>query len=207
MSSTGAAVGGVAAHLRGKAATADALLSAYRDTFCVPAQYVPSAKIPANFTSPGFSLTFSMGNCSSSFVTGARVNCVGPHVRFRATPAAATGPYVSGGQFFGEQCAAAATFGTTTRTVLAVLDKEAKLIPSQIAAQVSGAVSGIVPTLPQFPSVPGVPLTGFIGGGGSSSATAAVDGANNGAAGGAASGGAAGGGGSSTTGAAGGDGL
>ena len=148
-----------------------------------------------------------MGNCSSSFATGARVNCVGPHAHFRMTPAVATGPYISGGQFYGEQCAAAATFGSTSCTVLAVLDKNAKLVPSQVASAVSGAVSGIVPTLPAYPAVPGVPLTGFLGGAGSSSATAAVDGANGGAAGSAAGGGAAGGGGASTTGAAGGDGL
>ena len=161
-------------------------------------QHTHTHPSPLSSPAPGFSLTFSLGNCSLGLATGASVSCVGPYTRFRMTPAVLTGPYVRPGFFVGEQCAAAAAFGGVQRTVLAVLDKNAKLIPSQIAAQVSGAVSGVVAALPQ-PSVPGVPLAGFLGGVGSSSATAATDGGGMGAAGASAGGGAGGGGGASTT--------
>lgn len=225
----GANLGG---KVRQASATADALLSSYRDSFCAPATYVPSGKMPANFTcerregrregawsdrgraradpsppppppAPGFSLTFSMGNCSLGLAAGAAVNCVGPYTRFRMTPAVLTGPYTRPGFFRGEDCAASATFGTTTRRVLAVLDKNAKFAPADVAAAVSGAVSGAVQAA--LPAVPGVPLTGFVGAAAATSATAAVDGAGGAAAGGSASDG-AGGGGASTTAAGGGGG-
>lgn len=117
LSTAATATAGAGGALRRGAATADALYSAYRAEYCAPAVYIPSTRMPANFTSelggeremekererkafraqktptstshlfsfhfspsietnplshtgPGFSLTFSLGNCSLAMNPG-----------------------------------------------------------------------------------------------------------------------------------------
>ena len=51
LSTAASATAGAGGAIRRGAATADALYAAYRTEYCAPAQYIPSTKMPANFTS------------------------------------------------------------------------------------------------------------------------------------------------------------
>ena len=96
-------------------------------------------------TAPGFSLTFSLGNCDLSL--GDRsLECVAPYVRYRQTPAVLTGPHVRPGFFVGETCRAAAAFGTPQRNILFVLDPKKPRdmpSPSELAGLVADEVVNV----------------------------------------------------------------
>ena len=66
-----------------------------------------------------------------------------PSVRYRQTPAVLTGPDVRPGFFVGEQCRAAAVFGTPVRNVIAVFDPKKPdqyASPAELAAAVADEV-------------------------------------------------------------------
>lgn len=67
LSTAASATAGVGGAVRRGAATADALYAAYRNEYCAPAQYVPSAKMPANFTSEFFFDVFFFEKKKNSF--------------------------------------------------------------------------------------------------------------------------------------------
>ena len=165
-------------------------LALFLSLFSLPPRplFSPFTFLPA----PGFSLTFSLGNCELD--AGARsLECVAPSVRYSQSPAVLTGAHVRPAFFSGEVCRASATFGSADRRVIAVLDpKKPKEMPTpaflattladevvttfQDAAR--GAGSAIEAALPggAAPALFGGP------GGGAATTTTAVGGADAGVA-------------------------
>ena len=110
------------------------LHTSFTNAYCTPAIYTPSAPVPANLTGvllitaaiplhvwtdtvlscmcgavqsgPGFSLTFSAGNCTFDPVElqskDGAIQCVGPSVTLDKTPAIFTSGYESAATFTGE---------------------------------------------------------------------------------------------------------
>lgn len=143
----------------------------------------------SSFTAPGFSLTFSLGNCDLSL--GERsLECVAPYVRYRQTPAVLTGPHVRPGFFVGETCRAAAAFGVPQRNIIAVLDpKKGMPAPADLAGIVADEVVNVFTDAAQgagdalgaaFPA--GAAPALFGGPGGGAATTTAVVGGGDGAA-------------------------
>ncbi|CAL8460863.1 g394 [Coccomyxa elongata] len=148
------------------------LYATYEDAYCTPAEYIPPAKVPANLTGPGFTLTFALGNCTFDdkqlLSKDGAIECVGPSVTLDKTPATFTSAYVSAAKFVGQQCEISKSFGDTEAEILYVFDPKElatqpaplKEIADYLEQQLTDILStiGIQPVMPPPTATTGIPV-------------------------------------------------
>ncbi|EIE25587.1 hypothetical protein COCSUDRAFT_40785 [Coccomyxa subellipsoidea C-169] len=149
------------------------LYGTYEDAYCTPAEYTPPAKVPANLTGPGFTLTFELGNCTFDgkelLSKDGAIHCVGPSVTLDRTPATFTSAYISAAKFVGQECEISKSFGETKTEVLYVFDPKELAkektplsdIPHYLEQELSDVLSriGISPLTAGPTTTPEAPLT------------------------------------------------
>ena len=150
--------------------------------YCAEPVFTPPTKKPAKFSGPGFSLTFSSGNCTfdeeAFFVNHTKVlNCTKPSVTFVKTPANFTSHFKSAPRLVGKSCAISKTFGEVEEKVLFVFDGSmgsmgdltnlTNKVTGELQAAVSGARIGSAAMQSQVKSfLSQLPLHSLVGGAG-----------------------------------------
>ncbi|KAK9819781.1 hypothetical protein WJX72_002271 [[Myrmecia] bisecta] len=156
----------------------EAILAQHEQDSCEPATFTPSYYVPANYTGPGMSLTFSTGSCSfntTTYVAGTNpiLDCIQPAIVYKQTPAIFTSKYISPAVFTAKSCNLNITIPglpvpmatAPTKQVLYVFGNSdpsglagiAKTLQGQMTAMFSGSGYGVA--APTTPTIAATPIT------------------------------------------------
>lgn len=117
--------------------------------YCTEAVYVPKTKEPAEFTGPGFSITFLTGECSIDekallFDKTKTIDCLKPSVVYEKTPATFVAKYKASPEFYGKECKVTKSFGEEITKVLYVFDGSDNLPLANLTSRITSEVQDVL---------------------------------------------------------------
>lgn len=113
----------------------------YQSKYCTPATFMPGSKVPANFTGPAMSVTFSTGSCTFNetrfIVDGVKeLACQEPSIVYTKTAPTFTSKHISPASFQSKECKVSKAFGTPEVKTLLTFDGSQHLDTQKLTAQV-----------------------------------------------------------------------